>query len=203
MLFKQQGVLKKGGFLKDQSVSKKRQQLIDTALTLFYQSGIHSVGINEILAVSGIAKRTLYIHFESKEALIFAALQQRHEVFITWLEQKLAKTTSDKQVIQTLFSALESWFCNKEPELGDFRGCFFINTSAEFSDINSDIFTFCHHHKQQVKQVIANHLTSKNSELIDAICIMKEGAIVTAHLSGNGTEVTANCIKILEKLEAS
>lgn len=183
-------------------MSIKRQQLIDTALTLFYQNGINSVGINEILTVSGISKRTLYIHFPSKEALIFAALQQRHDAFIAWLEQKLAKTKSDNEVIHHLFSALESWFCNKELELGHFRGCFFINTSAEFSDINSDIFNFCHYHKQQVKQVIANHLTSTNSELIDAICIMKEGAIVTAHLCGNSKEVTANCIKILEKLEA-
>ncbi|GIU46928.1 TetR/AcrR family transcriptional regulator [Shewanella algidipiscicola] len=184
-------------------MSQKRQRLLDTALTLFYQNGINSVGINEILAVSGIAKRTLYIHFPSKDALVFAALQQRHDIFIAWLKQKLANTKSTNEVIHSLFSALESWFSNQEAELGPFRGCFFINTSAEFSDINSDIFNFCHHHKQQVRQVIADHLISNNSELLEAMCIMKEGAIVTAHLCGSGKEVTANCIKILEKLETS
>ncbi|MDF4603837.1 TetR/AcrR family transcriptional regulator, partial [Vibrio parahaemolyticus] len=55
-------------------MNKKKQLLIDTALSLFYKQGINSIGINEVLKVSGVAKRTLYSHFESKEALILAAL---------------------------------------------------------------------------------------------------------------------------------
>ncbi|HFG1889890.1 TPA: TetR/AcrR family transcriptional regulator, partial [Vibrio cholerae] len=49
-------------------MNPKRQLLIDTALNLFYKNGINSIGINEVISVSGIAKRTLYSHFESKEA---------------------------------------------------------------------------------------------------------------------------------------
>lgn len=56
-------------------MSKKRQQLINIALQLFYEKGINSVGINEILSVSGIAKKTLYNHFTSKEDLVLAALE--------------------------------------------------------------------------------------------------------------------------------
>ncbi|MBF4438000.1 TetR/AcrR family transcriptional regulator, partial [Vibrio cholerae] len=66
-------------------MNPKRQLLIDTALNLFYKNGINSIGINEVISVSGIAKRTLYSHFESKEALILAALQKRHEIFTFWL----------------------------------------------------------------------------------------------------------------------
>lgn len=182
-------------------MSPKRQLLIDTALTLFYRNGINSIGINEILSVSNIAKRTLYSHFQSKEDLVLATLQQRHDIFVAWLEQKLSGAESDKEVIHHLFSALASWFDNQEPLLGDFRGCFFINTSAEFSDSNSDVFHFCHYHKEQIRQVIAHHLQSTNSLLIDAICIMKEGAIVTAHLGGNGQAITSKCIEILNAFE--
>lgn len=35
-------------------MSKKRQLLIETALDLFYRHGINSIGINEILKVSGL-----------------------------------------------------------------------------------------------------------------------------------------------------
>lgn len=178
-------------------MNPKRQLLIDTALSLFYKNGINSIGINEILSISGVAKRTLYSHFPSKEALILAALQQRHEIFSSWLDSKLSGTQSDKEVIHQLFSALASWFENQEPTLGDFRGCFFINTSAEFSDLNSDILRFCHYHKEQIRELIAQHLKSSDNKLIDAICIMKEGAIVTAHLSGNGKEVTSKCLDVL------
>ncbi len=182
-------------------MSPKRQLLIDTALDLFYQNGINSIGINEILSVSGVAKRTLYTHFQSKDALVIAALQQRHDVFIQWLEQKLSGAKSDKETIHRLFTALESWFSNHEPQLGHFRGCFFINTSAEFSDLNSEIFRYCNYHKDQVRQVIASHLSNTDGSLLDAICIMKEGAIVTAHLSGNSREVTVKCIELLDTFE--
>ena len=181
-------------------MSKKRQLLVDTALSLFYTHGINSIGINEILSVSGVAKRTLYTHFASKEALVLAALQQRHDTFSSWLDQKLSETESDKEVVNRLFSALASWFSGQEPQLGNFRGCFFINTSAEFSDLNSEVARFCGYHKEEVRQIIASHLTNTDSSLIDAICIMKEGAIVTAHVSGNGQEVATKCITILDSL---
>lgn len=181
-------------------MNKKRALLIDTALALFYKKGINSVGINEILTTSGIAKKTLYGHFDGKEALVLAALKQRHDNFITWLEGKVSEAKSDQEVIRRLFNALESWFNNKEPSLGDFRGCFFINTAAEFSDKDSDISRYCSEHKEEVKLLIKNKLTSPSPLLLDAICIMKEGAITSAYVTGNGSEVISKCIKILSAL---
>jgi AcrR family transcriptional regulator len=177
-------------------MNKKRQLLIDTALNLFYFNGINTIGINEIIKVSGIAKKTLYNHFENKEDLILAALKQRHESFITWLEKVLQGADSDEKMITQLFSSLESWFTDSEPMLGNFRGCFFINSSAEFSDVNSDIFLFCKNHKQQVREVIAQFMIIKNSYLLDTICILKEGAITTAYVTGKHN-VAKQCISIL------
>ena len=62
----------------------KRQQLINTAFRLFYQNGIHAVGINQILKESGIAKKTLYHHFASKEQLLLAVLEYRDQIFLQW-----------------------------------------------------------------------------------------------------------------------
>ena len=58
-----------------------RVQLIDTALDLFDRHGFHAVGIDKILSAAGLAKMTLYHHFESKEALIVAALEKRDAGF--------------------------------------------------------------------------------------------------------------------------
>ncbi|MHC6803822.1 TetR/AcrR family transcriptional regulator, partial [Vibrio antiquarius] len=95
-------------------MNKKKQLLIDTALSLFYKQGINSIGINEVLKVSGVAKRTLYSHFESKEALILAALEQRHQIFMAWLEEKLSSAQSSTDVIDQLFTALNGWFHGSE-----------------------------------------------------------------------------------------
>lgn len=182
-------------------MSKKRQILVDTALELFYRKGINSIGINEILKSAGVAKRTLYTDFDSKEALILAALEQRHERFINWLDSKLSGANSDSNVIQNLFNSLESWFDNKERELGDFRGCFFINTSAEFSDTDGQISRFCNQHKQKVREVIQKHLHNNDPLLLESICVLKEGAITTAYMSGDSHTVIMHCLEILKVLQ--
>jgi AcrR family transcriptional regulator len=177
----------------------KRQLLIDTALTLFYQNGINSIGINEVLKVSGVAKKTLYTHFDSKEDLILATLEQRHSVFIGWLNQKLQGANSNEEVVVKLFTALESWFDGVDKDLGKFRGCYFINSAAEFSENNNKIFLLCQRHKREVKQVICLAMIKENFLLLNAICIMKEGAITTAHVTRDQNSIE-NCILMLQKL---
>lgn len=179
----------------------KRQMLIDIAMKLFYEKGINSIGINEIIKVSGIAKKTLYHHFDSKETLILAVLAQRNDTFIQWLRCHLDCAANDEQVITALFTALDQWFSNEVTELGDFRGCLFINTAAEFSESKSEINLFCHAHKLQVRQLICDQLADPSAELLDAICILKEGAITSAYVS-HDYNAAKKCIPILKTLMA-
>lgn len=75
--------------------SDRREHLIETALQLFYQHGYHATGIDTILAASGVAKRTLYKHFASKDALILAVLRRRDAQFRTWFTQSLEQRLAD------------------------------------------------------------------------------------------------------------
>ena len=59
--------------------SEIRGHLLETALRLFNQNGYHATGIDLIIAESGVAKTTLYRHFETKDDLILAALERRDE----------------------------------------------------------------------------------------------------------------------------
>lgn len=180
------------------SMKKKRQALVDTALTLFYQKGINNTGINDILKVSGIAKNTLYSHFNSKEELIIAALEQRHSMFVNWLKEKLEGSKTNEDIVIRLFTGLEEWFSGRDPELGDFRGCFFVNSSAEFSKKDDPIPLFCLYHKEKVRDLIEEYLPTKDPLLLDAICLMKEGATTAAYVS-NDFSASKKCIYILNK----
>lgn len=182
-------------------MSKKRDLLLDTALGLFYRQGINSIGINEVIKVSGVAKKTLYSHFTGKDDLILAALERRHQIFMVWLEKKLQGATNNHELTEALFNSLESWFDGNERDLGDFRGCFFINTSAEFSDAESEISRYCSFHKEQVRQLIQSKLNGDSQDLLNAICLLKEGAITTAYVTGESSEVIKNSLKILHRLE--
>jgi AcrR family transcriptional regulator len=56
-----------------------RERLLSTAYELFSRRGIRGVGIEEVIDRAGVAKATLYRHFPSKDDLVLAFLERRHE----------------------------------------------------------------------------------------------------------------------------
>src|SRR5688500_20041901 len=56
-----------------------RERILRAADELFYAKGIRNVGIDEIIAHAGVAKASLYKHFESKDLLVLAWVRQRHD----------------------------------------------------------------------------------------------------------------------------
>lgn len=169
----------------------KKQQLIEGATVLFYKKGIHAVGINEVLKSTGIAKKTLYLHFASKEELVLACLQYRHERFINWFNMRLHEKQNSKAAIIHGFLGLQDWFNNEVAQLGDFNGCFFINTSAEFSDPGSPIHQRCCDHKNHIKKLFIECLmrdadsSCDTQTLSEQLCILTEGCISDARVRHN------------------
>ncbi|MEJ6474799.1 TetR/AcrR family transcriptional regulator [Pseudoalteromonas piscicida] len=162
-------------------MSTKRQQLIDCATGLFYQHGVHAIGINEVLKSSGIAKKTLYNHFESKEALVLATLEARHHQFMSWLSHCLANTQTIEMLEKQLLSALDQWINNKVEVLGDFRGCYFINTAAEFGELTNPINQLCQQHKLAVKALLKRSLNGADDAAVERLFLLSEGIISTAY----------------------
>tara|TARA_R110001583_G_scaffold11613_13_gene52294 strand:+ start:15503 stop:16066 length:564 start_codon:yes stop_codon:yes gene_type:complete len=168
----------------------RKQHLIDTALILFNQFGYHATGIDLILAESGVSKATLYKHFRSKEALILAALQLRHDQVVSKLKAKISenkksqKSAEPAENILVIFDDLDEWF-NSDT----FFGCNFINVSAEYADPAHPIKLFATKHKQAIVDIIAEQLMTKenhkeNQQKADQIGLLIEGAIVMAHTRG-------------------
>ncbi|BDF93909.1 MULTISPECIES: TetR/AcrR family transcriptional regulator [Pseudoalteromonas] len=170
----------------------KRTHIINTALDAFYQKGIHSVGINEILKLANVAKKTLYNHFVSKEELVCACLELRDQRFNTWLSKQIVNCTTPQHLARALFAAIASWIDNKAPELGDFNGCFFINTAAEYPQSDHPIAKLCAAHKHAVLNLLIDTLSqttqlqnqpAKAIELAQLLMTLKEGMICQARVT--------------------
>jgi AcrR family transcriptional regulator len=106
-----------------------RERLVAAAVDLFYRNGFAAVGVDRVIAAAGVTKTTFYKHFESKDDLMVAAVQQRDE----WESQawhtaihKLAGDDPTRQLL-AMFDVMDLWF--NDPE---FIGCMFLNTAVEF-----------------------------------------------------------------------
>lgn len=169
----------------------KRALLISTAFQLFYEKGVHAVGINEILAASGIAKKTLYNHFSSKEDLLQAAMHYRNALFCHWLESELEEAEAGSAKIDALFYALDDWFNDRTKVLTPFHGCFFINVSAEYGDLTNPMHKNCALHKSHIEHLIRRAVITLTDDpeniavITRALCMLKEGATVQAYIQGD------------------
>ncbi|PCF95772.1 TetR/AcrR family transcriptional regulator [Vreelandella nigrificans] len=170
---------------------ERREQLVSVAFGLFYRYGVHAIGINRVIAESGVAKKTLYNHFPSKEALVAATVEYRDRQFSSWIEGRTQLAPDGQSAILALFDALDDWFNEREKLIHPFHGCYFINVSAEFSDLNHPVHQQCASHKRSMLGLISGYISQIFSDektvvtLSEAVATLKEGATVQAHVMGD------------------
>lgn len=161
-----------------------KDRLIETALSLFYQYGIHSVGVDRIIAESNVAKMTFFKHFPTKRDLILEFLRVRDERYMQWFSSTLDSITKDKtKRLVACIDVIAIWF--HDPK---FRGCAFINTTAEVGAGETEEKILCVSHKERLREFlekIANEADIKNSkELSDILVTVIDGATVRAQMNG-------------------
>ena len=61
-----------------------RQKILQTAMQQFKEMGVKNVKMDDISAIIGISKRTLYEIYENKEVLLFEGVRRYHES--TWAD---------------------------------------------------------------------------------------------------------------------
>ncbi|MFI6869601.1 TetR/AcrR family transcriptional regulator [Nocardia sp. NPDC050406] len=107
-------------------MSAARERLLETATRLFYAEGIHTVGIDRIIAEAGIAKATFYRHFKTKDDLVVAYLTREYARQREVLD---AVSGSGIDSVTAIFERLGELSCGP-----GFRGCPFLNAAIEFPD---------------------------------------------------------------------
>ncbi|MCP4322548.1 MAG: TetR/AcrR family transcriptional regulator [Alteromonadales bacterium] len=186
-------------------MNNKKRHIIEVAFSLFYQKGIHAVGINEIIKTAAVAKKTLYNHFISKDELIVATIIYRDQLEISHLKFRLTSAEVGKDALLVLFEMLDDLINDRDATLGNFRGDYFNNSCAEYAQTSQLVYKTCQSHKNSVKDIIKKHVDSfeqnpeKNQFLIDTIFLLKEGVINSALVLGNlnsALEATA-CVENL------
>lgn len=107
-----------------------RDKVFAVASDLFYRKGIHAVGVEEIVKEAGVAKISLYRNFASKDDLVVAYLDERRTSFLREWDAMFDPYRDDPRA---QLRAIMTYATNRTAEAG-YRGCPFINFSAEFPD---------------------------------------------------------------------
>jgi AcrR family transcriptional regulator len=117
--------------------SGARTRILDAAYDLFSRRGIRGVGIDAVIARSGVSRMTLYRHFRSKQDLVLAYLECREQQWTHgWLRAEVERrATLPHERLLAVFDVFDGWFREE-----GFEGCAFINVMLETADDRDDIY---------------------------------------------------------------
>jgi len=157
-----------------------RERILETATELFYREGIRAVGIDTIIARSGVAKMSLYRNFASKDDLVVAFLEYRDGIYWQWWDHVMAAHPDDAaRQISDLFASLTLRVSSLA-----YRGCPFINTSTEFPDPEHPARAICRANKRELRRRLldlAQRAGARDAQgLADQLLLLMEGAYASA-----------------------
>jgi AcrR family transcriptional regulator len=170
--------------------SAARARILETAIGLFYARGLRAVGVDTIIAESGVAKATFYKHFPAKDDLVVAYLDRVDEVWTGQLHAAAeAAGPAPADQLVGLFGALDS-ACRRD----GYRGCGFINAAAE-----SAPGTAAHDrtvaHKRKVLAWLRDLAQQAGAEhperLARSLSLLLDGALASGALDADPEAVTA------------
>jgi len=157
-----------------------RERILETAARLFAGRGYELVGINELIATSGVAKATFYQHFRSKEKLCAEWLRREAARSVAAGEAILASPVPARRKVAGRFDALGDFLA-----ASDYRGCPFSNTATvvigdsevreAVSDYKSSARSFWHAVASEMHRPPA-----ATKALGDALFLLYSGAVTEA-----------------------
>ncbi len=166
-----------------------RDRLLAAAAECFYNHGVNGTGIDAITAAAGVAKMSLYNNFASKDELVLAYLQARHEEWLDLYRRRLTTATDARAGIVAVFDAYID-----HAELAyqhGFRGCGPLNAAAELP-AGAPGRAVVRRHKEDVEALLAAHLADlgpvapeRVAPLAEQLSFILEGAVARAGLEGN------------------
>lgn len=153
-----------------------RERILVTAHELFYANGIRATGIDRIIEQAKVTKATFYRHFPSKNNLIIAFLEYRHQGWIAWFK---ASIHDNGNTLDALIPTLLEWF-----ESEDYRGCAFINSVSELGETLLEVMHISQQHKHDMTTIIKDLLLDTGDKEGNAVAlsIAIDGAIIRSQI---------------------
>ncbi|GAA1238682.1 TetR/AcrR family transcriptional regulator [Kitasatospora nipponensis] len=154
--------------------------MLATATRLFYTEGIHTVGVDRIVTEAGVTRATFYRHFPGKEDLVRCYIQEWDQRIRAELAQAVPGLTAAR-LLPLLVTRLGQEMCGP-----GFRGCPFINASAEYPDPEHPVSQAITEHRAWLRGALVRLLgdagVPEPERRADIVVLLRDGAMVGAAL---------------------
>ncbi len=143
---------------------------------LFYERGVVGVSVADVRDASGVSLRRIYSLCPSKADLVALWLRTRHRTWTAALAADVDKhLAAGRSPVDAIFDSVAAWMT-----VTDFRGCGFLNTHAEASELTDEHLDIIQTHKRSVAAYL-DTVTGHG----DAMAVLVDGAIVQAAMFRN------------------
>jgi len=163
-------------------VSEARARLLTAATRLFYSQGIHSVGIDRVIADAGVTRATLYRHFPSKDDLLVTYLSEADQAIRAGLEAARTGRKSAADAVRAVAEAIAQGI--RTP---GFRGCAFLNAAAEYPDPAHPVHQAVLTHRQWFLRFVTELFTQTGETAPEAAArhfvMLRDGAMAAGCLT--------------------
>lgn len=172
--------------------SETKRRIVETAYELFYKGGFARTGLDAIAEVAGVTKRTFYYHFDSKDTLIAAVLEQQHTLALERIRRWADNATgAPDNVVKTLFAEFMKW-----ADVPRWRGSGITRAAMEYADSPGHPARLAaRRHKLAVENLFAERFATScirdAKKLAKQIVLLLEGCHVSVLIHGDTTYVSA------------
>lgn len=166
------------------TASDVQTRLLRATETLIYQGGIHATGMDAIVKASGVARKSVYKHYPTKDALVAAALQARDERWMQWFIAATTQAATPHARLLSIFDALQEWFASD-----GFHGCAFLNAAGEIGDAEHPIRKVSRLHKERLLSHVLSLVQAADlpepEDTARQWLVLIDGAIAVALVTGD------------------
>lgn len=163
--------------------SAARQRLLDTAGHIFYRDGIHSVGVDRVIAEAGVTRATFYRHFPGKEDLVLAYLDAEDAALRAQFAAASGLDLAPDQMLELIITSIADDVTHNHT-----RGCPFINASAEYPDAASPVRRTVKAHRDWFRDTLEAALSAADrsdaAARAGALVLLRDAALVGGYLDG-------------------
>lgn len=180
-----------------------QQLLLRAAGELFYQEGVRAVGVDAVVERAGVNKMSLYRQFSSKDELVVAYLEQASELFFARFDSSIEKHPGDpvRQIAQYFEDLM------RRASREGYRGCPFVNVSAEFPDATHPARQCVARNKAELMARLVALATAAGAadpqQLADSLALLIEGVYAASQTYGPGCGPIVAAPRIAEQLVAA